>query len=111
MVHRLIFPHKGCDYRYLLQVLGSKGMLQVHNILKEPVTSYVQSGVSCPTFQHSFPQRYKESYISELRHFISVVRDPIIPLYVTKEEVLLVSQITDACECSLKEERLVTLEQ
>ena len=86
-------------------------MLQVHNVLKEPVTSYVQSGVTYPILQDTCNERYKEAYMGELDHFISVIRDPTIPLCVTKEEVLLVSQITNACDSSLKEGRMVMLEQ
>ena len=38
----------------------------------------------------------------ELDHFVSVVLDPSVPLMFTKEEVLLSSEVADACKTSGK---------
>ena len=84
-------------------------MLQVENIPKDPTTTLTQDGKASPLLLHSFPQRYKEAYEMELDHFVSVVLDPSVPLMITKEEVLLSSEVADACERSLKEGKMITI--
>ena len=93
---------------FILQVLGSKGILQVENIQKDPTTTLTQDGKASPLLQ-SFSQRYKEAYEMEVDHFVSVVLDPSVPLMITKEEVLLSSEVADACERSLKEGKMITI--
>ena len=82
----------------------------MENVLKESTHCFSADGGKTPPLQHSFPQRYEQAYLQEMEHFISVVRDPSIPLAVTKKEVILSSRVADACERSLKE-GLVTLDK
>ena len=58
---------------------------------------------------YSFTQRYKESYELELDHFLSVVLDPTLPMKVNKEDVLLSSEIAEACKRSFKEGIMVAM--
>lgn len=90
-------------------MLGSKGMLQVENVPKEPVKCFDKNGGSSTILQFSFPQRYAEAYLQELEEFLILVDNPSRPCPVTKEAVLLTSRIADACERSMKEGRMVIL--
>ena len=85
-------------------------MLRVENIHKNPVQEANRDGVTSAVYQHSFPDRYKQAYVEELDHFIDVVLDPSVPICVTKEQTLLASRITEACEKSAKEGRMVAME-
>lgn len=85
-------------------------MLQVENILKEPVRRYGNEATVAPPLQYSFPQRYEEGYQAELDLFFDMVKDPSTPCHITKESVLLTSRIADACEKSVKEGRMVPLD-
>lgn len=93
----------------LVQVLGEKGMLRVENISKDSVSLSDNGGVTHKPLLYSFPQRYEAAYRLELEHFINLVRDPSIPLCVTREQTLLTSRVADACEVSLREGRTVEL--
>ena len=98
-----------CTRIPMLQVLGEKGMLRVENIHETPILGADQYGVTLPTYEYSFPERYKQAYIAELDHFVDVVLDPSIPLCVTKEQTLLASRVAEACGRSAKEGRMVGL--
>ncbi len=85
-------------------------MLQVENLPKDERMRLCQEEegpLSSPVY--SFSQRYKESYELELDHFLSVVLDPTLPLKVNKEDVLLSSEIAEACEKSFKEGIMVAM--
>lgn len=84
-------------------------MLQVENIPKDPTSCLSREGGSSPTLIHSFVGRYKEAYELELDHFLSAVLDPALPVRVTREEVLLSSEVADACERSIKEGKMVAI--
>ena len=90
-------------------MLGSKGMLQVRNVQEDFTVSLTQEGESLSRLLHSFPERYKEAYELEMDHFVTVILDPSVPLKVTQEEVLLSSEIANACERSLKEGKTVSI--
>ncbi len=82
-------------------------MLQVLNVPEKPVICFDGVGSSMPPLQYSFPQR---AYLQEMECFLSSVLDPSIPIPVTKRIVLLCSRIAEACERSLKEGKMVTLD-
>ena len=93
----------------IVQVLGSKGMLQVENVPKDSVLRSGKEGVVSPMLHFSFPERYKEAYLLELDTFLSLVLDPSLPCPIGKEEVLLSSRVAAAAEISHREGRLVAL--
>lgn len=92
------------------QVFGSKGMIQVGNVREDSVNSFYKDGGTSTALQYSFPQRYKDAYLKEMDTFLTIVSDPTCPCPVTKQDVLLSSRVADACERSLKEGKMVTLE-
>lgn len=85
-------------------------MLQVENIPEKPVKSFSEAGGTTPPLHFSFPQRYEQAYLIEMDLFLDVVTDPSLPCPVTKESVLLAGRVADACEKSLKEGCVVTLD-
>ncbi len=84
-------------------------MLRVENVSQDSVVLSNEGGVTQKPLLFSFPQRYEAAYREELDHFITVLRDPSVPLCVTREQTLLASRVADACEVSLKEGRAVDL--
>lgn len=86
-------------------------MIQVGDVPIDSVKTYDKDGGMSSALQYSFPQRYKEAYLKEMDTFLSIVRDPASSLRpVSKEDVLLCSRVADACEVSLKEGKMVTLD-
>ena len=86
-------------------------MIQVDNVTEDSVKCFEKGLIVTSPIQYSFPQRYKEAYRREMDAFLAMVQDPTLPHPVPKEDVLLSSRVADACERSLKEEKVVSLEQ
>lgn len=94
----------GYDQR--LEVHGSNGMLTAQN---QPSTSLLKStsiGHTVAPNLYSFPQRYKETYAEELRHFIRIVRDGEKPA-ISHEDARAVAIIADAAEKSCETGQVV----
>ena len=77
-------------------MLGEKGMILLNNVPEEPVVVCRGNGCLNTTFQHSFPQRYREAYCKELEHFVSVVLGKE-KLQITEEDTLGAMRVVDAC--------------
>lgn len=100
------FASFGYDQR--VEVFGEKGMLVQHNYKPSNVEFSGPKGSSTGRIHHSFPDRYAESYIRALEHFIDVIEGKCTP-EVTKESTLLASEIVEACEQSLHTGQAVNL--
>ena len=98
----------GYDQR--MEVFGSKGMLTQHNNRATNVEFSGNDGTTTERIYDSFAQRFAESYVKSLDHFIDVVQGKCA-LEITKESTLLVSEIAEACETSLATEQVVRLPQ
>ena len=102
------FASFGYDQR--LEVFGEKGMLVQHNYKPTNVEFSGQNGSSTGRIYHSFPDRYAESYIKALDHFIDVIQGKC-SAEITKESTLLASEIVEACERSRQTGQAVLLPQ
>ena len=63
-----------CERSLCLKVFGSDGMLISENQRETELVHHHSKGASIQPIKYSFPQRYKESYIGALEHFVDVVR-------------------------------------
>ena len=98
----------GYDQR--LEVFGSKGMLTQHNNRPTNVEYANDKGTTIGRIYDSFTDRFADSYVKALDHFIDVVQGKCA-LEITKESTLLVSEIVVACEKSLATGQAVMLPQ
>jgi len=87
--------HYGYDQR--VEVFGEKGMLVSENRRPTELTSLTSGGTSLDVIYHSFPQRYADSYVNAMEHFLNVLQGKE-DLQVTMEDALSVSMIATAAE-------------
>ena len=83
----------GYDQR--IEVFGEHGMACVENQRNNTVKWFDANGLSQEPFHHSFPQRYKEAYVTELESFANGIRAGI-PHNVAKEACMLGHLMADA---------------
>jgi myo-inositol 2-dehydrogenase/D-chiro-inositol 1-dehydrogenase len=93
--------HAAYGYDQRLEVFGSKGMLVSENQRATALTSLGASGTHRDVILHSFPQRYADSYVQAMQHFLNVVRGTEA-LEITKSDAVDVSSIATACEQSFR---------
>ena len=97
----------GYDQR--IEAFGDKGMLQAEN---RSATSTVLSnaeGVGRPKIEHSFPSRYREAYVEELRAFARTLQVPS-QCPITEQDVCTSHQLCDAAEQSYREQKPIKIE-
>ena len=83
----------GYDQR--IEVFGENGMAIAENERDSTVQLYTETGMHLDKIQHSFPQRYKESYLAEMEQFANGIQTN--RLYsVSKQECVLSHLIADA---------------
>jgi myo-inositol 2-dehydrogenase/D-chiro-inositol 1-dehydrogenase len=98
----------GYDQR--LEVFGSKGMVNVDNNKPDNHYFYNENGVNSALPLHFFLERYTESYLSEMREFISALQNQS-SLSVGGEDALCATLIAIAAKKSVEESRPVTIEE
>jgi myo-inositol 2-dehydrogenase/D-chiro-inositol 1-dehydrogenase len=69
----------GFGYDQRIEVLGTAGMLQVHNVPQTMLVVADDAGIRSATPPHFFIERYAEAYRRELDHFAAVVKDGMPP--------------------------------
>ena len=97
----------GYDQR--IEAFGDKGMLQAEN---RSATSTVLSnaeGVGRPKIELSFPSRYREAYVEELRAFAKTLNEPF-QCPITEQDVCTSHQLCDAAEQSYREQKPIKIE-
>ncbi len=97
----------GYDQR--LEVLGDDGMLQAENRQPTSVVRSTGAGISTDPHFFSFPQRYKETYFEELKHFGRVCRGSEAPM-ISHKDARSVAIIADAAERSCETKVSVKIE-
>ena len=83
----------GYDQR--IEVFGENGMATVDNERNNSVNVYTLSGGSHEPFNHSFPERYKEAYLEEMKQFALGINEGVFT-NVAQDECVLSHQIADA---------------
>ena len=96
----------GYDQR--LEVFGNKGVLTQQNYRPTNVEFSGQDGTRTGRIYDSFTERFAESYVIALDHFVDVVQGKCA-LEITKESTLLATEIVEACDRSLATGQAVTL--
>ena len=89
----------GYDQR--IEALGSGGMLQAENRRPTSVVRSTIDGISIDPNYYSFPQRYKETYATELEHFVDMILHGVPPK-VTGEDCIKTAIIADTAHESCK---------
>ncbi len=83
----------GYDQR--IEVFADKGMAIAENEKNSTVRLFTETGMHLDKIQHSFPQRYKESYLNEMVQFAKGIHTK--QLYsVTRQECILSHLIAEA---------------
>ena len=94
--------HYGYDQR--IELFGSKGMILVEN-KKDNLYSLSDSNqTKSSKIKHSFIERYRESYLNELKHFYNSIVSNTTPS-VGPENILSAIQVAEAGRQSLKTKR------
>lgn len=101
------FASYGYDQR--IEAFGNKGMLQAENRSPRSTVYSTEAGVTRPTIEHSFPTRYREAYVEELRLFHECVSTNT-PLPITEKDVLVSHLLCDKAEQSYKEGKPVAVQ-
>lgn len=96
----------GYDQR--VEVFGAKGMLISENQKPTELTSHLKEGTAQDCIKFSFPQRYADSYVFAMQHFLDVVEGKA-EMSVKNVDAVNVSIIATACESSFRNGRPVEL--
>ena len=96
--------HYGYDQRF--EAFGSKGNLTVDNLRPTTVSAFLKAGVYDDTPLPSFVERYQDAFISELRGFLTAVRENA-PVAVSGADALAAVEAAVAARKSLEENRPV----
>ena len=91
-------------------MFGTKGMLQCNNPPVNTVTVITEPGTMMSPAPYSFPQRYEQSYMLELEHFIDLICDPNKTMKIQKMDTLRATQLAEACEVSYKTGKAVSFQ-
>lgn len=83
----------GYDQR--IEVFGEHGMATVENERNNVVNVYTEKGGHHEPFNHSFPERYKDAYLEELKQFAEGIAKKNFT-NVAQEECVLSHQLADA---------------
>ena len=102
--------HAVYGYDQRIEVFGTGGMITSENVPALSSQLFTASGSSQPPLKHSFIQRYAESYILEMSHFIDLIKKKE-NLRITKDDVLRSWHVVDAIERSFHSGKPVTLEK
>ncbi|MDG1892297.1 MAG: Gfo/Idh/MocA family oxidoreductase [Verrucomicrobiota bacterium] len=100
------FASYGYDQR--IEAFGGQGMLQAENRSPRSTVLSHEAGILRPTIEHSFPTRYQEAYVAELKAFhrcVSVNE----PLPILEEDVSASHILCDKAEQSYKEGRPIAI--
>lgn len=100
------FASFGYDQR--LEVFGEQGMLTLQNRTPTSVEYAGANGTAGDRIYDSFAERFAESYVKALDHFIDVVQGKC-PVEVTKESTVLANEIVEACDKSLATGQVVSM--
>ncbi|XP_065842250.1 myo-inositol 2-dehydrogenase-like [Oscarella lobularis] len=93
--------HSCYGYDQRLEVHGDKGMLIASNAKDNTVSHYSPLSERSGSFQHSFPQRYRQAYDNELNHFVDVMLGKK-QLMLSKKDAIVAVRLANTCEDSYK---------
>ncbi len=94
----------GYDQR--IEAFGDAGMLQADNYHKTSLSQAGEGGFQRPPVDYSFPTRYREAYLSELRCFVRCARrQEEVPI--THQDVRINHLLASGLEVAAKEKRVV----
>ncbi|WP_164465165.1 inositol 2-dehydrogenase [Chryseobacterium lactis] len=96
----------GYDQR--LEILGDKGMISVENKKINHLTFYSENSLESSVLEPFFLERYKDSYIEEIKAFITSIQEKK-EFPSTGEDALKASILADACEKSLEQKKIIFL--
>ena len=91
-------------YDQQIEVHGVEGVLKVENQCDTSVVKYGGKDNSTDPFQYSFPQRYKDSYIQALEHFLNVLEGKE-KNEISKHNTHMISLLAQMCEDSYRQGR------
>jgi myo-inositol 2-dehydrogenase/D-chiro-inositol 1-dehydrogenase len=94
----------GYDQR--IEVFGEHGMATVDNERNNTVNVYTDKGANHEPFNFSFPQRYKEAYLEELKQFALGIENGE-HTNVAQQECVLSHQLADAALASIQSGKAV----
>lgn len=106
----LDFNRYSCyGYDIRLEVFGSKGMLKMNPLLQTTVQEYTTEGQKEAPSCVSFPDRFREAYITEMDHFVDVIQGKAT-LAVPRDQCERVGIVLDAIKESYNSGKIVHLQ-
>ena len=98
----------GYDQR--IEVFGEHGMATVDNERNNAVNVFTDKGTQYGPFKHSFPERYKDAYLEELKQFaVGIMNGTYVN--VAQKECVLSHQLADAALASIQTGKVVDFER
>ena len=103
--------NRGSAYGYdqRVEIMGSRGMLQIGNQSGTSLTTATSSGISGDTLLPSFPERFERAYLAELGHLVDVLEGETEPL-VTRRAAVMATVVAEACRVSAESGKQVLIE-
>ena len=98
------YANYGYDQR--VEVFGDFGLIQLNNKSQNNLTIMNQNGISNGNIEFSFPERYNDAYLEELRCFYKIIKDDA-SLIVKREHLLLNKKICNMINKSIKENKII----
>jgi len=98
----------GYDQRY--EVVGDKGLVQIHNHPKTSFVSATVDGYSHAAGRHSFQQRYPEAYQGVLNHLVDLVLGVVTKPILTGQHIHNITKILDAASQAAKSGQVVKID-
>ncbi|MCA9214339.1 MAG: Gfo/Idh/MocA family oxidoreductase [Planctomycetales bacterium] len=94
----------GYDQR--IEAFGDRGMVQAENYHNTSVKTATESGFQQPPVDYSFPTRYRDAYLEELKCFVECVRgETSVPI--SHEDVRINHLLACGLETAAREKRVV----
>ncbi|XP_074643366.1 putative oxidoreductase YrbE [Tubulanus polymorphus] len=96
-------------YHQTLEIFAENGMFISENQRPFEISVSNKQGMSYEPIKYSFPQRYKDSYEAALKNFFDVIQGKET-LKITKDSIVRVHKIIEACERGLSTGQVVKID-
>lgn len=105
-----LFLSRSATYGYdqRVEIFGDKGLISTQNESAHSTVLSNGDGILHSKLKHSFPQRFRQAFATELDAFCSTVLLDT-PWPVTADDCIRVQRVADAAKLSCEEDRVVKI--
>lgn len=98
----------GCGYDQRVEAFGSRGMLAADNPVRDTVRALTEAGAAGAPIAGSFAERYQDSYLAQMAHFVEVAHSRAQPRTSFADGVSAL-ELAQACRASAEGGRVIKL--